>query len=274
MQNKIEIQSVKMEDCSMDYFRSGRGEKSLVILPGISVQSVMNSADAVVDAFQLMQEDFTIYVFDRRKELPQEYSIYDMARDTAAAIRLLGLSDIYLFGASQGGMIAMTIAIENTDLVKKLALASTSSHVKSEQYKALNEWIELAKKGDRTGLYLRFGEMIYPPAVFEQYRDYFIDASESVTDEELQRFVILASGTKDFNVTERLQKIQCPVLTTGSFEDEVLDCDATMEIAEKLDYKKDFRLYMYTGFGHASFDTAPDFRSRMYEFFMEGHKKQ
>ena len=68
---------------------------------------------------------------------------------------------------------------------------------------------------------------------------------------------------------ERLQKIQCPVLTTGSFEDEVLDCDATMEIAEKLDYKKDFRLYMYTGFGHASFDTAPNFRSRMYEFFMQ-----
>ncbi|WP_292215684.1 hypothetical protein [Butyrivibrio sp.] len=42
-----------------------------------------------------------------------------------------------------------------------------------------------------------------------------------------------------------------------------------MEIAEKLDFKKDFRLYMYIGFGHASFDTAPDFRSKMYEFFME-----
>ena len=268
----IEIQSAKTEDFSMEYFKFGKGDKTLVILPGISVQSVMNSSDAVADAFQLMQEDFTIYVFDRRKELPQEYSIYDMAKDTAAAIRKVGLSDIYLFGASQGGMIAMTVAIENPDLVKKLALASTSSHVKPEQYTALSEWIDLAKKGDRTGLYLKFGEMIYPPAVFEQYKDYFIETSKTVTDEELQRFVILASGTKDFNVTDRLQEIQCPVLTTGSFEDEVLDSDATMEIAEKLDYKKDFRLYMYTGFGHASFDTAPDFRKRMYDFFMDKGK--
>ena len=142
----IEIQSVMMEDYSMDYFRFGRGEKTLVILPGISVQSVMNSADAVSDAFQMMQEDFTIYVFDRRKELPREYSIYDMASDTAAVIRQVGISDIYLFGASQGGMIAMTMTIENPDFVKKLALASTSSDVKAEQYESLDEWIELAKK--------------------------------------------------------------------------------------------------------------------------------
>ena len=262
----IEIQCVKTKDYSMDYFRFGTGDKTLVILPGISVQSVMNSADAVADAFKLMQEDFTIYVFDRRKELPDEYSIYDMAKDTAEIMSLLGLSEINLYGASQGGMIAMTIAIEHPELVKKLVLASTSSHVKDEQYTVLNEWIDLAKKKDRTGLYLKFGEMIYPPAVFEEYKDYFIETSKAVTDKELERFIILASGTKDFNVTDRLQEIQCPVLTTGSFEDEVLDSDATMEIAEKLDYKSDFRLYMYTGFGHASFDTAPDFRTRMYEF--------
>ena len=265
----IKIETVKTADCAMDYFRFGRGDKTAVILPGISVQSVMKSADAVADAFSSMQEEFCFYVFDRRKELPPQYSIYEMAKDTAAAIRQVGLSDLYLFGASQGGMIAMTLTIENPDLVKKLALASTSSHITQEQYAALQEWVELAQKGDREGLYLRFGEMIYPPEVFAQYRDYFIDVSRTVTDEELQRFIILASGTKDFDVSDRLQKITCPVLTTGSFEDAVLDSDATMEIAEKLEYNKDFHLYMYTGFGHAAFDTAPDFRRRMYVFFID-----
>lgn len=33
-----------------------------------------------------------------------------------------------------------------------------------------------------------------------------------------------------------------------------------MEIAEKLDFRPDFRLYMYMGHGHADFDDAPDYR--------------
>ena len=74
---------------------------------------------------------------------------------------------------------------------------------------------------------------------------------------------------KGFNVTDRLKDIQCPVLTTGTFEDAVLDSDSTMEIAEKLDYKEGFQLYMYIGYGHASFDTAPDYRQRVCEFFLK-----
>ncbi len=265
----INISTVKTDDFSMDYFKFGNGPRNIVLLPGLSIQSVMGSADAVADAFAFAVNDFTVYTIDRRKELPEEYSIYEMARDTAKVLKQLGLSDIYLFGASQGGMIAMTIAIEHPELVKKLCLASTSSHVTDEQFESLNKWVELAKKKDKEGLYLCFGEMVYPPAVFEQFKGYFIECSKTVTDDELKRFIIIASGTKDFNVTDRLKEIKCPVMTTGTFEDEVLDSDATMEIAEQLDEEHDFKLYMYTGLGHASFDTAPDYKKKVTDFFME-----
>ena len=94
----------------MDFFRFGHGEKALVILPGLSVDSVMKYADAVADAYRLLTDDFTIYVFDRRKELPSSYSETEMAEDTAEAIRLLGLEQACIFGASQGGTIAIIIA--------------------------------------------------------------------------------------------------------------------------------------------------------------------
>lgn len=264
-----QIYTVQTDDYSMNYFKFGTGKRNLVIIPGLSIQSVMGVADSVAEAFNMAQDEFTFYVFDRRNELPSEYKVYDMARDTAKVIRKLGLTDIYLFGASQGGMISMTLAIENPDLVKKLALASTSSHVTDEQFTTLSKWIDLAKKGDKKGLYLSYGEDIYPPAVFEQFKDFFAESSKAVTDDEMKRFIIIASGIKDFNVSDRLKEIQCPVLTTGTFEDMVLDSDATMEIAENLDFKKDFHLYMYTGFGHASFDTAPDYKKRVIEFFLE-----
>lgn len=107
----IRIETVKTERFSMDFFRFGKGEKTLVILPGLSVQSVMGAADAVAGAYRSLTDHFTIYVFDRRAELPASYSVRDMARDTAEAFRALGLKKVCLFGASQGGMIALALAI-------------------------------------------------------------------------------------------------------------------------------------------------------------------
>ena len=82
--------------------------------------------------------------------------------------------------------------------------------------------------------------------------------------------MILAEGTRGFDVSGELHRILCPVMTIGVYEDKVLDSDATMEIAEKLDFREGFRLYMYAGFGHAAFDTAPDYRERLLRFFTDG----
>lgn len=269
MDMSIRIETVQTESFAMDYFRFGKGDRTLVILPGVSIQSVMGVADAVAEAYQSLEDAFTIFVFDRRRELPPVYTIRDMARDTAEAFRALGLKDVCLFGASQGGMIAMVIAIEHPELVGRMALGSSSAHVQPAQYRVLEEWVDLARRGDRAGLYLAFGKEIYPPAVFDQYREMLAAAAETVTDAELERFIILAEGTKGFDVADDLPRIQCPVLAVGVFEDSVLDADATMEIAEKLDFRKDFRLYMYVGFGHAAFDTAPDYRERLLRFFTD-----
>ena len=264
----IPIETVRTDTFSMDFFRFGRGERTLVILPGLSVQSVMGAADAVAAAYRSLEDRFTIYVFDRRGDIPPVYSVRDMARDTAEAFRSLGLREVCLFGASQGGMIALVMAIEHPELVGKMALGSTSAHVREPQYRVLERWAELARRKDRVGLYLEFGREIYPPEVFEQYRETLAAAAGTVTDADLERFIILAEGTKDFNVTDELGGIRCPVLAVGVFEDSVLDSDATMEIAEKLDYRADFRLYMYVGYGHAAFDTAPDYRERLLNFFL------
>ena len=265
----IPIERVELSGFAMQYFRFGAGARTLVILPGLSVQSVMGSAEAVAAAYAPMTEDYTIYVFDRREILPEIYTVPDMARDTAEAMLALGLKDVYLFGASQGGMMALVIAIEYSALVKKLVLGSSSAHVQPEQFRVIERWIALAEANDPVGLYLAFGEEIYPPAVFEQFREALVAAGKTVTEAELRRFITLAKGIEGFDVSERVAEIQCPVLAIGVYEDAVLDADATMEIAEKLDPRPDFRLYLYMGYGHAAFDTAPDYRDRMRKFFEE-----
>ena len=83
----IVIETVKTERFSMNFFRFGTGEKTLVILPGLSVQSVMGASDAIAEAYQSLADRYTIYVFDRRMDLPKTYSVHDMARDTAPDYR-------------------------------------------------------------------------------------------------------------------------------------------------------------------------------------------
>ena len=268
----VRIETVHTGTFSMNFFRFGSGAKTLVILPGLSVQSVMGAADAVEAAYRSMEDAFTIYLFDRRNELPPSYSVRDMARDTAAAFRALGLKEVCLFGAAQGGMMAQVIAIEHPGLVSKLVLGSSSSHVRDEQYRVIDNWVCLAKSGDRVGLYLSFGEELYPPAIFAQYREALVKTASTVTDEELKRFVTLAEGIRGFDVTDELDGIRCPVLAIGDYADRVLDADATMEIAEKLDERQDFRLYLYAGYGHAAYDTAPDYLDRVRRFLEEENR--
>ena len=263
----MKIETVKTDSFSMDFFRFGRGERTLVILPGLSIKSVMISAMLVAKEYEVFVDDFTVYVFDRRAELPESYPIREMARDTAQAMLALGLEDICLFGASQGGMMAMLIAAQYPHLVRKLALGSTAARISAAEYEALGEWMKFAGKGDRVGLYLAFGEAIYPPAVFEQYRGELKMIAGSVTDEELSRFIVLCEGTKDLDATADLAAITCPTLAIAAADDRVIGADAGRLIAQIMGEKSGFEYYEYDGYGHAVFDTAPDYRERLYRFF-------
>ena len=260
---------VQKNGIEMEYCKFGNGERVFVILPGLSIKSVMGSKDSIENAYAIMKGDFTTYVFDRKKDIPCDYSIYDMADDTVVVMKELGLNDIYLFGASQGGMIAMVIAIRYPELVKKVVLGSTSPHVKPGQIGIIDRWIELAENKDSYGLCREYGREIYPSDVYEQYKEAFSDMAKNVTEKELERFVIFAKSIRDYDVSNELNKIKCPVFALGVFEDPVLDSDATMEIAENLDHRDDFALYMYNGYGHAAFDTAPDYKKRMLDFLMK-----
>lgn len=272
MENKekkmnVQVETIKTEWFSMDYCQFGKGEKPLVILPGISVQSVMPQAEMIAEAYKILAQDFTVYVFDRRKGvLPESYTVKDMADDTVEAIEKLGLDQIDIFGASQGGMIAMEMAIHHPAMIHKMILGSTSFCVGDEQMRIFDEWMELARTGRATELYLLFGEEVYPEEVFEGAKQILTDASKTVTEEELARFMIMAEGMRGFDLRKDLGKITCPVLVIGSKDDRILGGEASVQMADSLKNSTDCELYLYDGFGHAVYDCAPDYKERLLDF--------
>ena len=157
----------------------------------------------------------------------------------------------------------MLIAAWYPELVQKLILGSTACHVLKEGLPVLDNWIHLAEEKRGADLYLDFGKKIYSKALFEQMKSLLEAAGKSVTDAEFQRFVILAKGTYGFDARPELPKIKCPVLVMGSDDDAVLGAEGSREIARLLGCQ----IYMYKDYGHACYDTAPDYKEKMVKFF-------
>ena len=118
----VPVMTVSGENFSMDYVTFGSGPRTLVILPGMSLLPVTPNADAVAAAYASFAGTHTVYLFDRKRDVCPGYTVSDMADDTAAAMRSIGISDADVFGASQGGMIAQLIAARRPELVRRLVL--------------------------------------------------------------------------------------------------------------------------------------------------------
>lgn len=265
----IQIETVEADGFSMDYFRFGSGKKTMVILPGLSVQSVMKLADAVAEAYRPLAGEFTVYLFDQRKEMPEKYSFREMARDTAEALRKLGLRQVCLLGVSMGGMTAQEIALRDPDLVGRLALGSSAALETPQLRETLARWTRLAKAGDAWGLYNAFGEDVLSSGLFEQAKALLPGMAESVTKEELKRFAILSEGLEGFDVRGELGKIRCPVLVLAARDDRTMGGDTAVPFEQAFGGRGDFSLYLYEGYGHAAYDYAPDYKERLLRFFTQ-----
>ena len=256
--------NVTVFDIEMSYFSFGNGKKPLIILPGLGIRSILISAKAIENAYKAFAEEYTIYVFDRRSNTPQGYSVQDMADDTAAVMRELGISGAYIFGASQGGMIAMCMAIRSPELVRAVVLGSTSAYLDEKSANGIKRWIELAQKRDITGLTLSFIDNLYSPETVGKFRELLMHMNDGVSEDDIRRFIILAQSLLSFDIRNELRMISCPSLVIGCRGDKLISAACSEQIAEA----SGSELYMYgEEYGHCVFDEAPDYKQRMAEFF-------
>ncbi|MBQ3265778.1 MAG: alpha/beta hydrolase [Ruminococcus sp.] len=260
----MEIKYVKVNDIEMEYFCFGTGERPFVILPGVDTKSIMASAKAIEAAYRMFGEGYKVYVFDRRKNMPDPYSVRQMSADTAAVMREIGIKDADIFGASQGGMMAMCIAIDAPELVHRMVLGSTAASADKAVREGTRRWITLAQSGDMTALTAEFIDCLYSEETIGKYKDLLIHMNDHVSARDIERFIIQTRAIDGFDIMDELDKITCPVLVIGVKGDKVLPCEHSRRIAEKLGCE----LYLYGNeYGHCVFDEAPDYKQRILDFF-------
>ena len=260
-----DILTVTTDSFSMRYFRFGKGKTPLVIIPGVSIRSVMESAAAVRYAYSRFEDAFDIYLFDRINDIPEGYTVEAMGEDTAAAMEKLGLQDCCFIGVSQGGMIAQVIAGRHPGLVKRLVLAATACADNEMSQQVFDTVIRLCADGASRELNILMAERIYSPAFFEKYRSVFEDTAAAITREDLVRFSRMTARMRDFDFREELCSIKCSTLVMGGSEDRIFGIGASEELARRLGCD----LYIFEGLGHAFYDEADDFKERLYSFFTQ-----
>ncbi|MCQ2483219.1 MAG: alpha/beta hydrolase [Clostridia bacterium] len=249
----------------MEYVKLGKGPKAFVLISGIGMNSVLSSAEAVGSMYARFLKDYTLYLFDRSMEIPDDVTISDFASDTVLCLRNDNVDSAIFVGMSQGGMIAQQIALDYPSMVTKLVVCSSSSGPNAISNTVLTYWCALAEKCDVKALNNSLVDLIYSEVTKTQFGEYFKAHENDGTPEQCKRFVALLNSSNEFDCRERLKEIKCPVLVLGSMQDKVLGAEGSLKTAEILGCS----VYMYEGYGHAVYDEAKDFLDKIEEFLLQ-----
>lgn len=248
-----------------DYIQFGSGKKILLMIQGLNTNGIKGAGFSLAYMYRLFLKDYTVYLFDRRKEVDEHITVRDMARDIASVMDELSLKKADVIGVSQGGMIAQYLAIDRPDLVHKLVLAVTLSKNNDIVEKVINEWIRMVKEGDIKHLVLDMTKKMYSNEYIKRYRLLMPLLTIMQKPKDSQRFITLSQACLTCNSYELLNKIQCPTLVIGGRRDQIVGGFASEEIAQKLGCE----IYMYEHLGHGAYEEAKDFNKKVYHFLKE-----
>ena len=257
--------SIKIGNTEMNYVSFGKGHKHFIILPGLSdgLATVRGKALYLSKPYKKFFDEYTVYMFSRKDKMEEGYSIYDMAHDQAIAIKELGLDKVSVMGVSQGGMIALALAIYHPELIDKLVLTVTSASVNEMIETNINKWIRIAEEGNHKELMMDTAIKSYSDAYLKKYNKLLPLLGVLSKPKSYDRFLINAKAILKFNVVDDLDKIDCPTLIIGGSEDKIVGIDASYLMHERIEGSE---LYVYNSLGHALYEEAKDYNDRVLEF--------
>ena len=257
-------QHIELDDTYMNVIKFGSGKKILTVIAGISLCGLEGLGNQIENNFRFLTSDFTVYIFDRKKVLPENYTMTDMAEDIFLCLNQLGIHKTSLYGISQGGMISMLFAIHHPELVEKLVLCSTSAKVEACN-KAFMDWKQASEAKNIIALNQLFLDYVYSDSYKEAIKEYIPQLLEQGTMEDLKRFLILLKSMENFDITNLLNSIKCPTLVICDMNDKIFNYKCSNEIAEKIGFQL-CKTFLYNQYSHAVYDESPDVLKKVSEF--------
>lgn len=218
----------------------GAGEP-LVILNGImmSTKSWTEFIEPLAAEHQLILIDFLDQ--GQSDKLAGEYTHAVQVQAATELLRALVEEPVNLFGISYGGEIALQIALESPELVKKLLLFNTCSETSYWLEEVGNSWNKAAR--DPEAYYLATIPYIYSPVFFTKNREWMEHRKEVLIPifadpNFIESMIRLTNSSVAYNVTERLHEIDVPTLIVGAEYDFVTPFYQQKELHERIEHSE------------------------------------
>ena len=209
--------SVPIDDTDRDYVSFGKGNNVFIMLPGLGdgLTTVKGMALILAMAYKAYAKDYSVFIFSRKNDIPENYSTRDMAEDQAKAMKALGIENANVIGVSQGGMIAQYLAIDHPKLVKKLILAVTLAKQNEVIQSVVGNWISMAEHGDYKSLMIDTAEKSYSDKYLKKYRCFYPLLGHIGKPKDFRLFLIQANACIHHNAYPELDKILFTTLILG-----------------------------------------------------------
>ena len=242
--------------------RFGSGPRTMVIVPGIYISRIVPAAEQLEQQLAKFAEHYTVYLIERRRKLAENTTVEEMAEDTAGVMKNCGISDAYLYGASQGGIIVQLIAAKHPELAAKAIIISSTSRNNELVKGVMTGFIDKVQKRQIKELGRDFAEKLYSPETIEKYPG-VTTLSPDISETEFNNFAVMANACIHARTEDLLDQIQCPALIISGRLDRVFGEEESRYLSERLHCK----YICYENYAHAVYDENPAVLDEAYAFF-------
>jgi len=266
----IEESSVEVDSSTMDYVSFGRGDKALVIIPGLGdgLKTVKGTGLMLWYIYRFLSRDYKVYVFSRKNELKTGYTTRDIAQDLAEAMEKLDITSSAVMGVSQGGMIAQWLAIDYPAKVDRLAIVISLARQNETVQEVIGSWVEMVREERYAELAVDMMEKSHTEKYLKRVRPFYWLIKRISKPQSKKRFLIQAQSCLTHDAYQELSAIKCPTFIIGGAADRIVGGEAVQqEIAAAI---PDSELFIYPDLGHGAYVEAKDFGERIYNFFKDG----
>ena len=257
---------LSLDGAVVHYLQFGKGDKHLLMLPGPGDGLKTAEGMALPVAYQyraFAKAGYTVTLISRREPLPEGFPTRDMAADIAACMDQLGIPQTDVLGVSQGGMIAQWLAIDHPERVRKLVLAVTAPNGNETLHAVVPRWMDMARQDDYPGIMMDTAQKSYSEAYLRKNRLFLPLLGKVGKPKDFTRFLRMAEACLTHDAAAQLGSITAPTLIIGGEQDKIVGAEASRQLHAGIAGSE---LYMYPQYGHAAYEEAKDFCSRVMGF--------
>jgi pimeloyl-ACP methyl ester carboxylesterase len=164
-------------------------------------------------------EHFTVYIVNRKVGLLAGCTMTDIAAAYAEAIERDIGAPVTLHGTSTGGSVALQLAIDSPDLVRRMVVAAAACRLSEHGRRVQADFARLTAEGDaRAASALLFSEMARRPVRYPARGLGWLMGGAFASDDSTDMLRTLAAEDR-FDVEPGLHRISAPTLVLGGSAD-------------------------------------------------------